>query len=220
MVHISQHATSRPTTRSTQNTLVNAPKKNFSQHPAGKYGISTHRATPRRHQANEGKSGLEVKQVRVLGALRSLLSKKKLAAEKRQETHFLSNEEKEKCIEVFVERETPVARKRVQDAETAMMLELKDMTTAPGKPGTTFQEMLNAVGHSLSNLASSDDEHDGEDEEDDDVDTQLGKLSDDDEPGCVMDPISKTVQDGMESFRRKQMRLVVLTQPEWGDVPN
>jgi hypothetical protein len=49
--------------------------------------------------------------VRALGALRSLRSKKKLAAEKRQETHFLSNEEKEKWIENFGERETTVARK-------------------------------------------------------------------------------------------------------------
>jgi Uri superfamily endonuclease len=35
----------------------------------------------------------------------------KLAAEKRQERHFLSNQEKEKWIEDFVERETAVARK-------------------------------------------------------------------------------------------------------------
>jgi hypothetical protein len=76
-----------------------------------------------------------------LGALRSLRSKKKLAAEKRQEMHFLSNEEKQKWIEDFVERGTTVARKRVQDAETASM---QDMTTAEnecattGKPETTF----------------------------------------------------------------------------------
>jgi hypothetical protein len=48
---------------------------------------------------------------RALGALLSLRSKKKLAAEKRQETHFLSTEVKEKWIENFVERETAVARK-------------------------------------------------------------------------------------------------------------
>jgi len=85
-----------------------------------------------------------------------------------------------------VERETAVARKRVQDAETAIM---QDMTTAEnggattGKPETTFEEMLNAIGDSLSDLASSDDEQDGEDEEDDEEDTELGKLSDHDEPG-------------------------------------
>jgi len=73
--------------------MVNAPKKNFSPLPAGKYGISKKKSTRRRHQANEGKSGLVAERVRALGALRSLRSKKKLAAEKRQETLFLSNEE-------------------------------------------------------------------------------------------------------------------------------
>ena len=203
--------------------MVNAPKMNFSPLPAGKYGKSTKKSTRRRHQANEGKSGLVAERVRALGALRSLRSKKKLAAEKRQETHFLSNEEREKWIEDFVERETAVARKRVQDAETAIM---QDMTTAEnggattGKPETTFEEMLNAIGDSLSDLASSDDEQDGEDEEDDEEDTELGKLSDDDEPGWVMGTITKTVQHCMESFRQKQMRLDELTQPGWGDAAN
>jgi hypothetical protein len=42
---ILQHPTSRPTTKSTQTTMVNAPKKNFSPLPAGKYGKSTKRST-------------------------------------------------------------------------------------------------------------------------------------------------------------------------------
>jgi len=143
--------------------MVNAPNKNFSPLPAGKYGKSTKQSTRRRHQANAGMSGLVAERVRALGALRSLRSEKKLAAEKRQETHFLSNEEKEKWIEDFVERETAVARKRVQDAETAIM---QDVRTAEngcattGKPETTFEEMLNAIGDSLSDLARSDDEQD------------------------------------------------------------
>jgi len=112
----------------------------------------------------------------------------KLAAEKRQEMHFLSNEEKEKWIEDYVEKETMVARMLVQDAETAIMQELKDMNTAEsaggttGKPETTFEGMLNAIGDSLSDLATSNDEQDGEDEEDEEEDTELGKLSDN-EPG-------------------------------------
>jgi hypothetical protein len=52
-----------------------------------------------------------------------LKSKKKLAAEKRQETHFLSNEEKEKWIKDYVERETAEARKRVEDTEAAVQQE-------------------------------------------------------------------------------------------------
>jgi len=62
--------------------MVNTPKKNFSPLPAGRYGKSTQRSTQRRHQANKGKSGLEAEQVRALGAVRSLRSKKKLVAEK------------------------------------------------------------------------------------------------------------------------------------------
>jgi len=130
IVHNLQHPTSRPTTKSTQTTMVNAPKKNFLSLPAGRYGKSTKRSTQRRHQANEGPSGLEAERVRALGALRRVRSKKKLAVEKRRETHFLSNEENEKWIEDYVERETAVARKRVEDAEAAVQQEQDDMMHA------------------------------------------------------------------------------------------
>ena len=79
--------------------------------------------------------------VRALGALRSLQSKMKLAAETRQETHSLCNEEKEKWIEDFVERQTAVARKRVQDAEPAMMQDITTVQyeyTTTMTPNTTF----------------------------------------------------------------------------------
>jgi len=178
--------------------MVNAPKKNFSPLPTGRNGKSTKRSTQRRHQANEGKSGFEAERVRALGALRSLRSKKRLAAEKWRETHFLSNEEKEKWIEDFVERETAGARKRVEDAEAAVQQERDDMTHAElagltsRKPEKTFEEMLIAIGDSLSDLACSDDGEDGEDE--DDEETVMGKLSEDDEPGWVMGTITQTVQ--------------------------
>jgi len=77
--------------------------------------------------------------------------------------------------------------------------------------------MLNAVRDSLSDLGSSDDEADGEDR-DDEEDIELGKLSEDDKCGWVMDTISKTLQLNMESFRQKQMRLEELTEPGWGDM--
>ena len=76
--------------------MVNGPKKNLSPLPAVKYGKSTERFTPRCHQANEPQSGLEAEQVGALGALRSLRSNKTLLAGKQPETHFLSNEEKQK----------------------------------------------------------------------------------------------------------------------------
>ena len=226
VVHILQHRTSRPTTRSTHDTMGDALKRNFSPLPAGKLGKSTKKSTRPRHHADVGKSGVEAERVRALGALHSLQSKKKLAAGKRQETHFSSNDEKEKWIKDYVERETAVARKRVQDAETAIMHELNDTITAESagttteKAERTFEEMLNAIGDGLSHLASSDDEQDGEDEEYYEDDTQLGKLSDDDEPGWVMGTISKTVQHHLQSFRQKQMKLDELTQPGWGDAAN
>jgi len=75
--------------------------------------------------------------------------------------------------------------------------------------------MLVAIGDSLSDLASSDNGVDGEDE--DDEETEQGKLSEDDEPGWVMGTITKTVQKRMERFRQKQMKLDELTQLGWED---
>jgi len=80
VVHILQHPTSRPSTKSAQNTMVNVLKKNLSPQPAGKKGKSTKRSTRRRDQVNQGKSGFDADWVRALGALRRLRSKKKLAA--------------------------------------------------------------------------------------------------------------------------------------------
>jgi len=204
--------------------MVNAPKTNFSPLPAGRYGKSKKRSTQRRHQANDGKSGLEAERIRALGALRSLRSKKKLAADNRQETHFLSNEEKEQWIQDYVERETAGARKRVEYAEAAVQQEQDDMTHAEiagltsREPEKTFEEMLVAIGDSLSDLASSDNGEDGEEE--DDEETEQGNMSGDDEPGCVMGKITKTVQQRMERFRQKQMKLDELTQPGWEDAAN
>jgi len=215
--------------------MVNAPKRNLSPLLVGKYGKSTKHFTQWRHQANKDKSGLEAERDRALGALCSLLSKKKLAADKRQETHFLNNKEKEKWIEDYVERETAVARKRVQDAQSAMMQEQECVGNVDNgwltitQPEITLEEMLNAIGVSLSDLASSKDEedaededhnedaHDNEDEDDNEKDTGLGKRSDDNEPGWVMSTMSKTVQHCMVSFGQKQMRLDELTQPGWWD---
>jgi hypothetical protein len=83
---------------------------------------------------------------------------------------------------------------------------MQDMTTAENgcatsvKPETTYEEKLNAIGESVSNLASCDDEQDGEDEEDDAEDPELRKLSDDDEPCRMIGTITKPVQHRMESF--------------------
>jgi len=203
--------------------MVNAPRKNVCSLAAGKYRKSMKNSTRQHHQANEAKSGLEAESVRALGALRSLRSKMKLSAENGGEMHFLRNTEQEKWIEDYVDRETTVARKQVQDAETAIMQEQEHIRnvekawSTTTEHETTFEEMLNAIGDSLSDLASSEDEEDGEDDDDDEEDTELGKLGEDNEHGWVMGTISKMEQHHMESFRQKQMRLNDLTQPGWRD---
>jgi len=87
------------------------------------------------------------------------------------------------------------------------------------KPEKTLVEMLNTIRDGLSELVISDDEGDGEDK-DDAEDTELGKLSEDDEPGWVMGTISKTFEYHMESFRQNQMWLDELMQLQWGDAAN
>jgi hypothetical protein len=59
IVYILQHPTSHPTTKSTQNTVVKAVKKNFLPLLEGKYGKLTKHSTQQCHQPNEGKSGFE-----------------------------------------------------------------------------------------------------------------------------------------------------------------
>ena len=134
--------------------------------------------------------------------------KKKLAAEKRRERHFLTHEDKEKWIEHNVSRETAGARNRAEDAEAADQQDQDDKRKAENtrctnrEPEMTYQEMMVAIGDSLSDLSSSDDGKDGEDEHD-----EQGQLSEDDEPGWVMGTITKTVPQHMERFCQMQMKL-------------
>jgi hypothetical protein len=51
--------------------------------------------------------------------------------------------------------------------------------------------------------------------EDNEENTDLGKLSDNDEPGWVRGTTCKTVQRRLKSFRQKQMMLDELNQPGW-----
>jgi len=67
------------------------------------------------------------------------------------------------------------------------------------KPEKIIEDMLNAIKHSLSDLAISDEEEDAE-AEGDDSDTEQGKVSEDDEPGWVMGTIFKMEQCHMERF--------------------
>jgi hypothetical protein len=100
-----------------------------------------------------------------------------------------------------------------QEQDNMTHAEIAGLTST--EPHKTFEEMLVAIGDSLSDLASSDHGEDGEDE--DDEGTELDKLSDDDEPGWVMGTITKTVQQRLKRFPQKQMKPDELSQPGWED---
>jgi len=125
---------------------------------------------------------------------------------------------KQKWIEDHLGREAAVAKEHVGDAETSSKEEQEDMRipekagSTTRKPKKTVEEMLNAIRDNLSNLASSDNEEDGENTEAYEKYTELSKLSDDDEPGWVTGIISKRVQHLMESIQQQQLKLDKLMQ--------
>jgi hypothetical protein len=143
---------------------------------------------------------LEAEPVQTQGALFILQSKKKLAAERRQQTNLLQSKDNEKWIEDYVERETAVDKKQVEDAKTAIKQEQNNTTSGESgrltcrEPRQMIEEILDPIGDCLSHLPSFDDKQDGEVDED----TEQGKLSEDDDPGLEMGIISKTDQQCME----------------------
>jgi hypothetical protein len=64
----------------------------------------------------------------------------------------------------------------------------------------------------VSELVSCDDEEDVEEKDDYEEYTELGKLSEDDEPGSVKSTISKTVQYRIKMFRQNQTKPDELTE--------
>jgi len=67
-------------------------------------------------------------------------------------------------------------------------------------PEKTFKKVMAAIRDSLSDLARSDD---GETWDDEDYETEQGKLSEDNEPSWVRGTISKTVELHMGSFQKE-----------------
>ena len=86
------------------------------------------------------------------------------------------------------------------------------------EPKQSFEEMINAIRNSLPNHASSHNEEAGDNEDDDD--TEMGKLSDNDKPSWLVATITKSVQLHIERFRQKQMKLDGLTLPGGVDAAN
>ena len=203
--------------------MFNAPKMNLLQLPVGKDSESAKLSTRWRHQASLGKICLEAELVQPIGAIRRIRSNTKLAAGIPWETHLLSNEDKENWIEGYVDRETALGSRRVQDAETAIKQEQEDMRNAEKagltttKPETAFEDILNSIRDDLSKLASSDDGKAGAEQDDDEEDPEVCKMCEDDKPGWVMGTIHKTAFHRMECVRQQQMMPDELMQRGWGD---
>jgi hypothetical protein len=106
----------------------------------------------------------------------------------------------------------------VEDTEAAVHPEQEDRKNAESVGMTNreckkpFKEIMVAIGDRLSHCASSDDEENGDDVEDED--TGQGKLSEDDKPG-LMGTTTKMVQQRMERFQYNQMKVNKLRQPGW-----
>jgi hypothetical protein len=92
--------------------------------------------------------------------------------------------------------------------------ELAELTSR--NPDKMLEEMLITIGDGGSDLASSDNGHDGEDEFDEM--TEQGKLSEDDKPGWMLARLPTLVQQQMETCRQKQMKCAELTKPGWQDL--
>jgi len=114
-----------------------------------------------------------------------------------------------------------VSVNRVQDPEIAIMhgqVHMTNVETArliTPKHAITFETMLNAIGDCLKNLQSSDVTEGWEDPDVDHGKLVLGKMSEDDEPGCTMDTLSRMEQHHIDSFLRKQGRIDNGSQPGW-----
>lgn len=145
-----------------------------------------------------------------------------LAAEKRCETHILRNEEKEIWIADEIERETAVARQRVEDAVAVIREEQEDTQPADTtglttmEPQKMYHEMMVAIGDILTDIASSDYGKDLEDDNNDE--SEQGQLTENDEPGCVMHTITLMVQERMDKFRQKRINFNKPTEPKWKNV--
>ena len=96
--------------------------------------------------------------------------------------HRLSNEEIDKWIADYAERERASSRRRVADAEAAVPLEQAETLKAENARFTnrehkkTFQELVVAIRDSLRDLANSKDGEDGDDDAVATAPTTFGEL--------------------------------------------
>ena len=141
--------------------------------------------------------------------------------QKHRETNCLRHELIVNSNQDYIERGAAVVWMWVEDIETAIKQAQEDMRNSDnaelttGAPQNTNQEMIVAIGDCLSNLSSSDNKNDQEDQEE--IHTELGKLSDVDTPSWVISTIFKTVQQCMERCWQMPMILHELIHLGCGD---
>jgi hypothetical protein len=100
-------------------------------------------------------------------------------------------------MQQYIERDTAGATQRVEDAEAAIRKE-QDNTEAAQNAGLTtrelenqFHKMIATIGDSRSDVSCSNNGNDADDVENEE--TEQGQLSEDDDPGWVMDTITETL---------------------------
>jgi hypothetical protein len=193
-------------------------KKNLKPLPAGKTGKSRNPSTLRRHRYNAERSAHEAERIRALNALRTLKSRKRKAATKMKEIQGMSEDQREKWIENYVERETQVARQRVEAADAAVNEDMENEYGAPPAVRTkkrTFEELLALVGDDLDNVVPSDDDDDDDDEEEPDEDEDEKEWADDDD--FVPGQMDKTTMAEIAAARARTSRIFELTKEGYAE---
>jgi hypothetical protein len=120
IVRIMHHRASCTTILSTHCAMDTASNENVLLLLAEKGSTSTMHRAGQYPPPNQCKCSLEAHTVWILRALCSLQFSKMIVAKARREMIFLSNQEKEKWIQHYVQRKTAMARKGVKDTETAI----------------------------------------------------------------------------------------------------
>ena len=107
-----------------------------------------------------------------------------------------------------MESEIAAARQRVAEVKAAVEREKDSVLRRVATDTTkiTFEEMLEAIGDSINNIATSDEEDD-KDKEEDGEDNVNSELSDDNKPNWIVGTINKLVQKLLDTFWTKQMKL-------------
>jgi hypothetical protein len=136
-----------------------------------------------------------------------------------KEIKGMSEDQREKWIENYVERETQVARQRVEAADAAVNEDMEREYVPGAMPSAstkkrTFEELLALVGDDLDNVVPSDDDDD-DDEEEPDEDEDEKEWADDDD--FVPGQMDKTTMAEIAAARARTSRMFELTKEGYAE---